>query len=176
MSCSDSKIPEDADPENPLWQFACRFWQSPHAQKACLELQSRGWGVTRILCAAWLASVGSEFSGRESNVVVEWRKQVTEPLRTARKYIAKNDPRTAIVRERIARSELEAERVELALAYQALSSDIQIASGDRSTASLAHDNFLAAAPENTMDNGTGSLLDTLTRELSTLVEGDSRPC
>lgn len=177
MSCSSgSKIPEDADPENPLWHFACRFWESPRAQEVCLELQSRGWSVTRILCATWLAASGHRFSGRESHTVTDWRSQVTVPLRSAKKYITKNNPRTAMVRECIARSELEAERVELALAYQALVSDTQTGSSEESTATLALNNLLAAAPETKMDNGTGRLLDTLARELSILVKGDNRPC
>ncbi len=177
MSCSSgSKIPEDADPENPLWHFACRFWESPRAQEVCLELQSRGWSVTRILCAIWLASSGYRFTGRESRSVTDWRSQVTEPLRSARKYITKTNPHTAMVRECIARSELEAERVELALAYQALDSDIQTGSSKEATATVARNNLLAAAPETKMDNGTGRLLDTLARELSILVKGDNRPC
>lgn len=176
MACSGSKIPEDPDRENPLWRFACRFWESSSAQKACLALQDRGWSVTRIICAAWLATSGKVFPGIESEHVIEWRRQVTEPLRSAKKTITKNDPRTAIVRECIARSELEAERVELALAYQALVSDEHSGSGETSTANLALNNLLAAAPEMTMDNETGSLLDILARELSTLVEGDYKPC
>lgn len=176
MSRSGSKIPEDADPENPLWHFACRFWASSPARETCLKLQDCGWSVTRILCAAWLASSGRAFSGLESQAVIEWRSHVTEPLRSARKYIAKNNPRTAIVRECVAQSELEAERVELALAYQALISDKQTGNGEKPTASLARNNLLAAAPDKTLDNGTGSMLDTLTRELSTLVEGDKKPC
>lgn len=176
MSCSGSKIPEDAGPENPLWHFACRFWESPHVREACLELQGLGWSVTRILCAAWLAMDGRRFSGHESHTVTDWRSQVTEPLRSARKYITKNDPLTDIVREHIARSELEAERVELTLAYQALASDILTASSADATASLARNNLLAAAPETKMDNGTGRLLDTLARELSILSKGDNTPC
>lgn len=176
MSCSGSKIPEDADPENPLWHFACQFWESPCSREACLALQDRGWSVTRILCALWLASSGHRFSGCENHRVTEWRSQVTVPLRSARKYITKNNPRTAMVRECIARSELEAERVELALAYQALHSDTQTSSSEDSTANLARNNLLAAAPETTMDNGTGRLLDTLARELSRLVKGDNTPC
>lgn len=176
MACSGSKIPEDADPENPLWRFACGFWESSVARDACLALQDRGWSVTRILCAAWLATSGNVFSGIESERVTAWRRQVTEPLRSAKKTITKNDPRTAIVRECIARSELEAERVELALAYQALAADKHTGSGEASTARLALGNLLAAAPEKTMDNETGSLLDILARELSILVEGDNKPC
>ncbi|MEP1216821.1 MAG: TIGR02444 family protein [Marinobacter sp.] len=158
-----------------MWQFACRFWESPRAQASCLELQDRGWSVTRILCAAWLASSGYRFSGQESHTVTEWRTQVTVPLRSARKYITKTNPRTAKVRECIARSELEAERVELALAYQALASQILPSSSEEPTASLARNNLLAAAPETTMDNGTGRLLDTLARELSILAKGENRP-
>ncbi|WP_422732771.1 DUF2390 domain-containing protein [Marinobacter azerbaijanicus] len=176
MSCSGSKIPEDIDPENPLWRFACRFWESPQSRDACLELQDRGWSVTRILCAAWLASSGHSFSGTENDRVTEWRCQVTEPIRSARKYITKNNPCTVTVRECIARSELEAERIELALAYQALTSETQTGTGGKTLASLARNNLLAAAPETIMNNGTGRLLDTLARELSTLVKGDNRPC
>ena len=176
MSCSGSKIPEDADPENPLWRFACCFWESSAARDACLGLQDRGWSVTRILCAAWLATSGKVFPGTESAQVTTWRRQVTEPLRSVKKTITKNDPGTAIVRECIARSELEAERVELALAYQALVSNKHTGSGETAMANLALNNLLAAAPEMTMDNETGSLLDILTRELSTLVEGDNKPC
>lgn len=175
MSCSESKIAEDADPENPLWQFACRFWESPRVRETCLELQSRGWSVTRILCAAWLASCGCRFSGRENRAVTDWRSHVTVPLRSARKYIKKTNPHTAMVRECIARSELEAERVELALAYQALVSDAQTGSSGEATARLVRNNLLSAGPETGMDNGAGRLLDTLARELSILAKGGSRP-
>ncbi|NMT63231.1 TIGR02444 family protein [Marinobacter orientalis] len=176
MSCSGSKIPEDTDPENPLWHFACRLWAARRAREACLALQSRGWSVTRILSAAWLASSGHSFTGRESATVTDWRNRVTVPLRSARKYITKNNPGTAIVREYIARSELEAERVELALAYQALVAEIQTASSEGTTAGLARNNLLTAAPETKMDNETGRLLDTLARELSMLAKGDKKPC
>lgn len=66
--------------------------------------------------------------------------------------------------------------MELALAYQALTSDTQTGTSGKTGANLARNNLLAAAPETIMDNGTGRLLDTLARELSTLVEGDNRPC
>ncbi len=95
------------------------------------------------------------------------------PLRSARKYITKNNPCTDKVREYIARSELEAERVELALAYQALVSDTHTGTSEKTTATLARNNLLAAAPETIMDNGTGRLLDTLARELSILVMEDN---
>ncbi|WP_421841329.1 TIGR02444 family protein [Marinobacter algicola] len=159
-----------------MWRFACRFWESSAAREACLGLQDRGWSVTRLLCAAWLATSGKVLPGTESAQVTAWRRDVTEPLRSVKKAITKNNPRTAMVREYIARSELEAERVELALAYQALISDKHTGSGEVATANLALSNLLAAAPEKTMDNETGSLLDILTRELSTLVEGDNKPC
>lgn len=175
MSCSDSKIPEDADPENPLWHFACRFWESSAARQSCLELQSQGWSVTRILCAAWLAASGRPFNGQESDTVTQWRSHVTEPLRAARKYITKNNRYTDTVRASISRSELEAEQVELALAYQALASGQPTGTGGKATADLARHNLSAAAPEKTMDNGTGRLLDTLARELSLLTQGDNRP-
>lgn len=174
MSSEGSKIPEEEGLENPLWRFACRFWQSPEARETCLELQNLGWSVTRILCAAWLASTGRRFSGQESSAVTDWRRQVTVPLRTVRKHITKNDPCTDRVRESVAKSELEAERVELALAYQALASETGFSNA--TPADLGRENFLAAAPTSDMDDEVGGLLDALSRELSILAKGDDRPC
>lgn len=176
MSVSGSKISEDTDPENPLWRFACRFWESAAARQACLELQDLGWSVTRILSAVWLARLGQQYTGTESDTVTEWRSHVTAPLRSARKYITKNNRCTDTVRAAIARSELEAERVELALAHQTLLSAQFTGTGQESSANLAYSNLVAAAPEKTMDNETGSLLDILARELSILAKGDHGPC
>lgn len=172
-----SLAPEDIDLNSPLWHFAGKFWQLSDAQQACLQLQDRGWSVTRILCALWLASDGQHYSGEESSNVSHWRSQVTEALRRTRKSIAKNNATTDPVRNSIARSELEAEKVELALAYKTLSpltgshepivDDVE---------SLALGNLQAAAPETAMDNDTSSLLDTLTRQLLRLVAEEAKPC
>ena len=169
--------PEGISLDSPLWQFAGKFWSAPEAQRCCLSLQDNGWSVTRILCALWLASTGNRYSGEEAESVLQWRIQVTEALRGARKSIQKNNVATETVRNSIARSELEAEKVELALAYQALATQSGSAQTKASDlASLALGNLHAAAPDTAMDNDTSSLLDTLTRQLLRLVAEEAEPC
>lgn len=180
-------IPSDIKLDSPLWQFAGHFWSRPIAQQACLELQARGWSVTDILCAAWLAVQNRRFEDMDTSLVKRWRDQVTEPLRRSRKMIGKNNPVTDPVRNCIARSELEAEKVELALAYRALTtkgepqpemgnSTAPDADPGYTSKLLALENLQAAAPEKAMNNETGRLLDILTEELWLLREKDNLSC
>jgi|AntRauTorckE6833_2_1112554.scaffolds.fasta_scaffold00875_2 uncharacterized protein (TIGR02444 family) len=175
-------IPADLCLDGPLWQFAGRFWSRPAAQTAALLLQERGWSVTDILCALWLALQGRRFYGTSAEQVIVWRGQVTETLRKARRAISKGNPATDQVRDCIARSELEAERVELSLAYRALTRDQpasvvpQVAQQESTVETLALENLQLAAPEKTMDDETGKLLETLTREIQIFAEGELRSC
>lgn len=183
-------IPSGLDLDGPLWQFAGSFWSRAPAQGSALRLQERGWSVTDILCALWQASQGQLFCSfgslqtDDASLVLGWRAQVTETLRRVRKAIPKGHPATDPARDRIARSELEAERVELALAYQALSqspsggvkASTDATAQQHAIKSLALKNLQAAAPENTMDHETVRLLATLTRELETFIQGDQPSC
>jgi hypothetical protein len=141
-------------------------------------LQERGWSVTDILCALWLALQDRRFSGTNAEQVIVWRGEVTETLRKARKAISKGNPATNQTRDCIARGELEAEKVELALAYRALTqSQLASAAPQESTVkTLALENLQAAAPEKAMDNETGRLLETLTNEIQILADGDDQSC
>lgn len=173
-----AQAPTDLCLDGPLWQFAGRFWSRPAAQEAALALQERGWSVTDILCALWLSQQGRVFSGMNADPVLLWRSEVTEALRKARKTVGKNNPATDQVRDCIARSELEAERVELALAYKLLTHEAapEIAPQQSTAKTLALENLQAAAPEKAMDIETGRLLDTLIDELQIFAEGEHRPC
>jgi uncharacterized protein (TIGR02444 family) len=171
-------VPKDLCLDGPLWLFAGRFWSRPAAQTAALLLQQRGWSVTDILCALWLALQGRRFDGTTTEQVIVWRSQVTETLRMVRKVISKDNPATDQARDCIARGELEAERVELALAYRALTRDqpASVAQQESTVKTLALENLQAAAPEKTMDDETGKLLETLTREIQIFAEGELRSC
>ncbi|TGN38056.1 DUF2390 domain-containing protein [Marinobacter confluentis] len=173
---SELKIPPDLCLDSPLWHFAGRYWSRSGAQTAALALQTRGWSVTDILCGLWLALQGCHFSGTDSVAVTAWRSRVTEPLRQARKAISKNNPVTDRARNCIAQGELEAEKVELALAYRALNRDNRSSDSlsEHAVKTLALENLQAAAPEKAMDNETGSLLDTLTTELQIFAEEEQR--
>jgi hypothetical protein len=111
---------------------------------------------------------------------------VTEILRKARKAIRKGNPATDQARDCIARGELEADKVGLALAYRALPQSKpasavpqvapQVAQQESTVKALALENLQAAAPEKAMDNETDRLLETLTNEIQILAEGDHQSC
>lgn len=102
--------------DNPLWQFALRFWSLPGSEPACLSLQDKGWCVTEILAALWLATERKVYTGEPDRVRV-WQQQNTRPLRRMRKAIKADEPELAAFRSQLARSELAAEQVALALVH-----------------------------------------------------------
>lgn len=171
-------IPTDLCLDGPLWQFAGRFWSHPGARGAALFLQDRGWSVTDILCSLWMTLQGRRFTGFGAEQVITWRGEVTEALRNARKAIGKDNPATDQVRNCIARSELEAEQVELALAYRVLAQPLEPLDATEVSIvdTLALENLKAAAPEKVMDNETGRLLETLIKELRLFSDGERQPC
>lgn len=171
------RVPEDLCLDTPLWQFAGQFWSRDRAQTAALTLQDRDWKVTEILCALWLALEGRRYNGTIAAPVLIWRSQVTEALRRARRVINKDNPVTDTARAQIARGELEAEKVELALAHRALAENevmVDMPQGS-SLQTLALENLQAAAPEYDMDNEIGKLLETLTSELAIFARGVRTP-
>lgn len=161
----------ELEPDNPLWRFALAFWADPGIETACLDLQRKGWSVTRILSACWLAISGQKYIGNEADTVTEWRAHVTESLRSARTFIPRNQPGTSSLREAIARSELEAERIELALTYQSLAETQQENAGMHGLEQLARTNLNAAAPKTAMDPDSGHLLDALARHVAAFSTG-----
>ena len=169
------KLPVDLEPENPLWHFALRLWQLPDVQDSCLALQAGGWSVTRILCAAWLASSGRVFAGAEDATVTEWRDRVTVPLRGARKALPDHATYYRGLRGGIATLELEAEQIELALAWRTLMTYNPEHADMQGSDTLIHTNLLAAAPVPHLDTGAPAVLDTLARALKQTPHGDHQP-
>lgn len=169
------ELPENLEPDNPLWQFALTFWQHLPAQKACLALQNKGWSVTRILCAGWLALNGRAYTGIEDTTVTEWRDRVTGSLRAIRTSVPKAQPSYTALRTSIANLELEAERIELALAWQHLTvhHSEQITMDEHNN--LIRLNLAAAAPASGITADTRQLLSTLGDYLIALNQGYTQP-
>ena len=149
--------------DSPLWHFALSFWRTPGVEAACLTLQAGGWSVTRILCASWLATLGKTYEG-EPYEVRQWRETMTMRLRSMKQALPKDVPALSTLRQQIAASELESERVELALAFTALNpeNDALVPSEDVAY-TLFQCNLYAAAPNaNVIDQETRGLIDLLT--------------
>jgi len=138
-------LPADLQTDTALWSFAFSCWQKPNVASICLLLQQQGWSVTRILCAAWLANQRRAYNGLEDVTVTEWRNRVTGALRDVKRALPKEAESCHDLRSGVARLELEAERIELALAWQTLNTETEEpAMQDRSI--LIIGNLTAAAP------------------------------
>lgn len=152
--------------DNPLWRYALACWQNPAVVEACLELQDRGWSVTRILCAGWLAQQGQRFTGAEDAKVTEWRGRVTGRIRSARKSIPKHSRQHQPLREMLAKAELEAEKTELALAWTALDQAPLATDTGADRQAILKGNLQAAAPGPAPVPSTRATLNILADQLA----------
>lgn len=159
-------LPDALTTDNPLWRYALERWRNPAVSEVCLALQSRGWSVTRILCAGWLGRNGQPFTGDESAKVTEWRSRVTGPVRSARKSIPKHSQALQHLRDTLARAELEAEQTELALAWHTLTPRTPKSLNMPDQAKLIRQNLQAAAPQKAPDRTTRDLLEQLISHLA----------
>jgi len=170
------ELPATLEPDNPLWRYALTCWQRSELAQRCLDLQSGGWSVTRILCAAWLGVNGRVFTGNEDAKVTEWRDRVTGPLRRARKSIPRDHSQCQPLREALASVELQAEQTELALAWQSITT-FNPKSGtmqDPDTAILQ--NLSAAAPCPRLAPSEAECLQRLASLFAQIPAGDALPC
>ncbi|MEX0605075.1 MAG: DUF2390 domain-containing protein [Marinobacter sp.] len=158
---------ESLDLDSPLWQFALIFWRVPKAESLCLALQAKGWSVTRILCAIWLTTLGKTYKD-ESEGVCHWRRTMTLPLRSMRQAVPKGVAALSELRQQLAASELEAERVELALAFNALNRENEVSVPSQDVAdTLFRCNLYAAAPDaQAIDQEARRLINSLTELLA----------
>ncbi|MGO1500268.1 MAG: TIGR02444 family protein [Marinobacter sp.] len=175
LSLKTMELPENLEPDNPLWQFAMTFWQHLSAQEACLALQNEGWSVTRILCAGWLALNGKTYTGIEDATVTEWRDRVTGSLRAIRTSIPKAQKAYNALRTHVSSLELEAERIELALAWRNLPPPNSEQSTMDESDKLIRLNLAAAAPVSGSTVDTRRPLITLGDLLITLQQGYTQP-
>lgn len=152
--------------DSPLWQFALAFWRDPDAETLCLALQTKGWSVTRILCASWLGTLGKTYAG-EPEELSQWRETMTVRLRSMKQALPKDEPGLSKLRQLLAATELEAERVELALAFIALNPENDTSAPSEDVAyTLFQCNLYASAPDaQAIDQETRRLIDSLTELL-----------
>ncbi len=175
LSTPPLELPADLEPESPLWRFALAFWQQPGVQDTCLALQKQGWSVTRILCAGWLALSGRAFTGVEDATVTEWRDRVTGALRAARKSLPGTAGKYNQLRTGIAGLELEAEQIELALAWRTLMTNNPEQSDMQGRDTLIRTNLAAAAPTSKINDGASPPLNELATALANFPKGDHQP-
>lgn len=169
-------LPADLEPDNPLWQFALAFWQHSLAQETCLALQNEGWSVTRILCAGWLALNGRAYTGIEEATVTEWRDRVTGSLRAIRMSVPKAQAAYSALRTNLASLELEAERIELAIAWRSFKAPKLEQRNMYVCDELIQSNLAAAAPAASITQGTEQRLNTLGDIFSAFASGEVQPC
>lgn len=121
------------------------LWQSDEAAGLCLSLQEEGWSVTRLLCAGWLSRERRIYPQDEHLSLQQWRAGMTSSIRALKKSLAKADPLLAPLRQSLARAELEAERIELYRAWQALHNAVN-ADPEIPDLTLVQQNLNRAAP------------------------------
>lgn len=168
-------LPANLQPDNPLWRFALAFWQFDNVQAQCLALQQQGWSVTRLLSAGWLALHGRRYSGLEDATVTEWRERVTGALRAIRQALPKADAEPGKFRAGVASLELDAERMELALAWQTLTTNDPETGDMQGSRELIRANLVAAAPTAGAADRMRPQLNTLAGTLAAFSKGDLQP-
>jgi uncharacterized protein (TIGR02444 family) len=168
-------IPGSLEPDNPLWRFALAFWQQPGVQENCLALQQQGWSVTKLLSAGWLALNNRRYTGTEEATVTEWRDRVTSSLRAVRQWLPKTQPDCRHLRDNLAALELNAEQIELALTWHALSINNPGNSTMQGCKTLIQHNLEAAAPFSGSAGSAASQLNTLADVLANFPKGEPQP-
>ena len=106
--------PADLTLSNPLWDTALSLWNRPDFAPSCLQAQAGGIVVSHILVALYSASDGFLWDGGEPGVIRHFRCHATEPLRSLRQLLPRDQPATTALREQLKSSELASERLELA--------------------------------------------------------------
>lgn len=167
-------LPEILEPDNPLWRFALRFWALPGVRDHCLALQQEGWNVTQILCAGWLAVNGRSYTGIEDATLTEWRHRVTGVLRALRKSLPKGHSGCLSLRNTIASAELEAEQIELALAWHRFKRG-HPENTMQGSHRLVRQNLKSAAPAAGLTPAAQFSLNPLATVLDDLAGGEPQP-
>jgi uncharacterized protein (TIGR02444 family) len=168
-------LPDTLELNNPLWHFALILWREPGVQENCLALQHQGWSVTRLLSAGWLALNNRAYTGIEAATLTEWRDRVTSSLRAVRQWLPKTQPDCRHLRDNLAALELNAEQIELALTWHALSINNPGNSTMQGCKTLIQHNLEAAAPFSGSAGSAASQLNTLADVLANFPKGEPQP-
>ena len=104
----------------------------------CLELQDQhDCDVNMLLWVGWRSAQGAPIDEADleqlSSLVEPWRQQVLRPLRAVRRSLSKQ-PAQAALRDRLLAAELEAERLQQTLMFNANPNDEPVSSQDHSAA------------------------------------------
>jgi uncharacterized protein (TIGR02444 family) len=108
---------------HPFWQFSLRIYAKPGVEQACLRLQDReGVDVNLLLLCCWAAASGRGALTKRTlraamSSVANWQTEVIAPLRAARRRLKQGfdrvpQERTAELRKRIGKMEIECEHSE----------------------------------------------------------------
>lgn len=143
--------------DNPLWTFSLRVYATPGVEAECLALQDRrGADVNLVLACAWIGaerglSLGRGEVERLREGASRWHEAAVRPLRAARRAV-KPLPEMAhgkvrSFRGRLAAVELEAERIEQALLFEAAERLAPALPRGEPAAALAHNLGLLLGPD-----------------------------
>jgi len=104
-----------------FWEFSLAYYSRERVSAACLSLQNRrGADVNILLFCCWLATLGLRVEQAGLHAVIAaveaWRRDVLEPLRSARRAVADHFPEIGktdrqSIKHGMLSVELECERV-----------------------------------------------------------------
>jgi uncharacterized protein (TIGR02444 family) len=122
-----------------FWEFSLAFYSRERVSAACLSLQNRrGADVNILLFCCWLATLGLkvESSGLHAAIsaIEDWRRDVLEPLRGARRAVADQFPELAksdrqAIKHGLLSVELECERIAQEKIANAVSGQVTMEQG-----------------------------------------------
>lgn len=115
--------------DNPFWKFSLDVYAAPGVAAECLALQRElDVDVNMLLFCAWLGASRKVMLSAEQlemfeDIVRPWHEDVVKPLRRVRDTIKSRadfvDEDIGALRKKVLAAELDAERIEQALLYQA---------------------------------------------------------
>ena len=141
---------------NPFWDFSVELYGIPEVSKACLALQNRHLkradvDVNVLLFCVWAAAIGyGELSDGEVlgavAAVRPWREDVLLPLRGVRLRLDEGVEPVPVeisspIKDKVARAELEAERIEQLLLLQMIDAPPRVRVDAEEAASAAATSF-----------------------------------
>lgn len=156
-----------------FWDYSNRIYRSEGVQEACLALQnSHGLDVNIALFSCWFGCAygiaPDELFAKAVSYSSIWRRNVVEPLRSARSWLKgeiqsgrfASEESTMVLREEIKSVELNAERLQQHQ-LQALARDHTVVASDPLVATVTNLKTYLALAHLEISNEVGSLLKTL---------------
>ena len=105
-------------PAHPAWDFVTRLYGEPGVAAACLDLQERhGLDVTLMLFCLWHGEPLAPKMAALMAAAREWREATVLPIRTARRWLKRQDEQAALYKIVLA-AEIDCEHGELLMLAQ----------------------------------------------------------